>query len=54
MEKRDEEMENMEKLLAEGKMEIEKTMDDYLKLKVCCCHSYSVNADGPYLHMAVT
>lgn len=43
MAKRDEEMENMEKLLTEGKMEIEKTMDDYLKLKVCLYFSVSLN-----------
>lgn len=28
-------IEDMEKELAEGKMEIERTTDDYIKLKVC-------------------
>jgi len=28
-------LEDMEKKLLEGKMEIERTMDDYVKLKVC-------------------
>ena len=34
MERRDEETEKIEKQLAEGQMEIEKTLDEYLKLKV--------------------
>jgi len=39
MERRDEESERIEKQLADGKMEIEKTLDEYLKLKVHLSYS---------------